>query len=122
MEIEGQPDQHFPLSHRLGHSFEFDAVFNNNQARHNSPELLILAKKNNHAFNRLGMVVSKKSIQGSVQRNQIKRHIRETFRKIPLRQPDGWDIVVMTRPKIKEQNNITDFLNSAFHSLIAKLR
>jgi ribonuclease P protein component len=120
--IDKQPDQHFTLGHRLGHSYEFDAVFNKNEARHNSPGLLILAKRNEHDFNRLGMIVSKKSISGSVQRNRVKRRIRETFRKISPNQDAGWDIVVMTRKKINEEQDLAGYLQSSFTSLIEKFR
>lgn len=122
MVIEKRPDQHFPLVHRLGHSYEFDAVFNKNTARHNSPGLLILAKRNEHGFNRLGMIVSKKSIPGSVQRNRVKRRIRETFRKISPDQEAGWDIVVMTRPKINAEKDLAGYLQRSFTSLTEKFR
>tara|TARA_B110000503_G_scaffold76136_1_gene117528 strand:+ start:5534 stop:5902 length:369 start_codon:yes stop_codon:yes gene_type:complete len=122
MAIEKQHDQRFPLDHRLGHSYEFNAVFDKNEARHNSPGLLILAKKNEYGFNRLGMIVSKKSIPGSVQRNRVKRRIRDTFRKMSPGQEAGWDIVVMTRPKINSENDLAGYLQSSFTSLTEKFR
>ncbi len=97
-------------------------MFNKNTARHNSPGLLILAKINEHGFNRLGMIVSKKSIPGSVQRNRVKRRIRETFRKISPDQEAGWDIVVMTRPKINAEKDLAGYLQSSFTSLTEKFR
>ena len=122
MAIQKQPNQKFPLSHRLAHSYEFDAVFDKNEARISSSSLLFLAKQNNQGFNRLGMIVSKKSIPGSVQRNKVKRRIRETFRKIGPGQEFGWDIVVMTRPKINTETDLTGLLQNSFTSLTEKLR
>ncbi len=120
--IQKQLNQSFPLSHRLAHSYEFDAVFDNNEARINSASLLLLAKQNTRGFNRLGMIVSKKSISGSVQRNKVKRRIRETFRKIAPEHELGWDIVVMTRPKINAEVDLTGYLQNSFTSLAEKLR
>lgn len=122
MAIPKQLIQKFPLSHRLAHSYEFNAVFDKNEARVSSASLLFLAKPNNQGFNRLGMIVSKKSIPGSVQRNQVKRRIRETFRKLPQDQELGWDIVVLTRPKIKAESDLSGLLQNSFMSLAEKLR
>jgi ribonuclease P protein component len=117
-----QPNQKFPLSHRLAHSYEFNAVFDKNEARISSSSLLFLAKQNNQRFNRLGMIVSKKSIPGSVQRNKVKRRIRETFRKVAPGLEFGWDIVVMTRPKIRAETDLAGLLEHSFTSLAEKLR
>lgn len=122
MAIRKQPTQKFPLSHRLAHSYEFDAVFNKNEARISSSSLLFLAKQNDQGFNRLGMIVSKKSIPGSVQRTRVKRRIRETFRKIALGDRSGWDIVVLTRPRINAETNLNELLQNSFESLAEKLR
>ena len=112
----------FPLQYRLAHSHEFDAVFDQNKARVNSTSLLLLAKPNTLGFNRLGMIVSKKSIPKSVQRNKVKRRIRETFRKPASISITGWDIVVMTRPNIKFQQDLTSYLQDSFTSLAEKFR
>ena len=117
-----QPNQKFPLGHRLAHSHEFDAVFNENEARISGSSLLFLAKQNNQGFNRLGMIVSKKSIPGSVQRNKVKRQIRENFRKVAPGLEIGWDVVVMTRPKIKAETDLAGLLQQSFMSLAEKLR
>ena len=106
----------------MAHSYEFDAVFNQNQARFNSASLLLLAKPNTLGFNRLGMVVSTKSIQKSVKRSEVKRRIRETFRKTTSVSITGWDIVVMTRPKINSQKDLTAYLQDSFTALIEKFR
>ena len=122
MELQAKANQSFPLKRRLAHSYEFDEVFDKNEARISSPSLLLLAKPNILGFNRLGMIVSKKSVPKSVQRSRVKRRIRETFRKNVTSPKTGWDIVVMTRPKIKSQQNLTDYLQDSFTALTEKLR
>ena len=114
--------QCFPLKHRLAHSYEFDAVFEQNQARINSASLLLLAKPNTLGFDRLGMIVSKKSLPKSVQRSKVKRRIRETFRKAVSVSITGWDIVVMTRPEINNQQDLTGYLQDSFTALAEKFR
>jgi ribonuclease P protein component len=115
-------NQSFPLKYRLARSYEFDAVFDQNKARVNSTSLLLLAKPNTLGFNRLGMIISKKSVPKSVQRNKVKRRIRETFRKPASISITGWDIVVMTRPNIKFQQDLTSYLQDSFISLAEKIR
>ena len=112
----------FPLKHRLRNSYEFDAVFDQKKARVNSASLLLLAKPNTLGFNRLGMIVSKKSIPKSVQRSKVKRRIRETFRRAMPVSITGWDIVVMTRPKINYQQDLTSYLQDSFAALAEEFR
>ena len=97
-------------------------MFDQNEARFSSASLLLLAKPNSLGFNRLGMIVSKKSISKSVQRSKVKRRIRETFRKAVPLSTKGWDIVVMTRPKINSQQDLTGYLKDSFTALAEKLR
>ena len=115
-------NQSFPLKYRLAHSYQFDAVFDQKKARFNSASLLLLAKPNTLGFNRLGMIVSKKSIPKSVQRNKVKRRIRETFRRPASVSITGWDIVVMTRPNIKFQQDLASHIQDSFTSLAEKFR
>ena len=122
MAKQAKQSQCFPLKHRLSNSYEFDAVFDQNKARISSSSLLLLAKPNTLGFNRLGMIVSKKSIPKSVQRSKVKRRIRETFRKAASVSITGWDIVVMTRPKIKAQQDLTAYLKDSFTALAEEFR
>ncbi|WP_026376039.1 ribonuclease P protein component [Aestuariibacter salexigens] len=45
-----------------------------------SPHLTLLARKNELTYPRLGITVSKKNVKHAVERNRIKRIIRESFR------------------------------------------
>ena len=58
--------------------------------------LLVLATKNQETFSRLGLAISRKYIPRAVDRNHIKRLIRESFyQQQPFSAP--LDIVVMSR-------------------------
>ena len=94
----------FPATHRLLNSADFDAVFKHNLFRVNDAALLFLAKRNEQGFNRLGMVISKKSIPRAVDRNAIKRLIRESFRQVKAA---GLDVVVLSRPKARQLDKAT---------------
>ena len=122
MAKQAEPNQCFPLEHRLAKSYEFDAVFDQNKAKISSSSLLLLAKPNTLGFNRLGMIVSKKSIPKSVQRSKVKRCIRETFRKAMSASITGWDIVVMTRSKINSQRDLSGYLQDSFTALAEEFR
>ena len=56
----------------------------------------MLAIKQQTLKTRLGMVVAKKNISKSVERNRIKRLVRESFRHARLQLP-GLDIIVLIR-------------------------
>ncbi len=72
----------------------FNSVFQGNPVRVGSPNLTLLAIPNHLNHPRLGFAVSKKAAKLAVQRNQVKRVVRESFR---LRQNDlpNVDIVVI---------------------------
>ena len=90
-------DKTFPSSHRLLKTEEFTTVFNNRKYSINNGSILILALENNLRFNRLGIIVGKKSVARAVDRNWIKRRLRESFRHL---NPLGLDMVVLVRPSL----------------------
>ena len=90
-------DKSFPSSHRLLRSEEYDAVYNGREYSVTNGLLLVLAKKNNLGFNRLGLIVSKKSLRKAVARNRIKRQLRESFRQLDSL---SLDIVALVRPSV----------------------
>lgn len=83
---------------------QFKAVFDSPTAKVPGKHVLLLARLNDLDRPRLGMVIGKKSVKLSVQRNRLKRLIRESFR---LHQDDliGWDIVVVARKGFGELEN-----------------
>ena len=69
----------------------------------------MLAIKQQTPQTRLGMVVAKKNVSKSVERNRIKRLIRESFRHTRLQLP-GLDIIVLIR---KGLDNLPNFVISS---------
>ncbi|WP_045856397.1 ribonuclease P protein component [Teredinibacter purpureus] len=70
----------FTKTDRLLNSGAFSAVFDNALFKASHQHFLILAKTNTVGHPRLGLVIAKKNIRHAVQRNRVKRLIRETFR------------------------------------------
>lgn len=106
-------------AHRLTSAREFDAVFNKNEIRASSRFFLILALGNGMETSRLGTVVSKKVAKNAVNRNRIRRLIKESFRnECSLK---GYDLVVVARPPAGPGENkaIFDTLRESWQQLDA---
>lgn len=69
----------FPRQHRLRSKVEFDRVFERN-SRSSDAYFSVLARPNEAGHARLGLAVSKKAAPDAVDRNRIKRLVREHFR------------------------------------------
>jgi ribonuclease P protein component len=96
--------QGFGREKRLLTPRQFKAVFDSPSAKVPGKNVLLLARQNELDHPRLGLVIGKKSVKLSVERNRLKRVIRNSFR---LNQAilAGWDIVVVARKGIAEQTN-----------------
>ncbi|MAM69962.1 MAG: ribonuclease P protein component [Gammaproteobacteria bacterium] len=112
--------QGFPKTSRLLNASQFGPVFRQTDIRVSTSNLLILARLTGEPA-RLGIVVAKKHIRLAVQRNRIKRLIRESFR-IRRQEFATMDLVVLARPKLDELTNqqVCSQLNQLFDRLIAK--
>lgn len=94
----------FPLSKRLSDSSDYKYVFSDAK-RYGDKALTLLVRKNpaqDHA--RLGLAISKKCAKRAVDRNRVKRLIRESFRLHDQDLP-VIDIVVMCRPAVLALDN-----------------
>ncbi len=60
--------------------------------------LVIYARKNRSAANRVGITVSKKLGKAHI-RNRVRRRLREVYRLNEARFAPGWDIVVVARSR-----------------------
>lgn len=91
----------FRKSSRLLSSADYQQVFAH--ARYKVPHrhLLILAKPNGLERPRLGLVIGKKNIRLAVQRNRIKRRIRESFRLQQHNLPNV-DVIVLARSQLDQ--------------------
>lgn len=85
----------FPRCARLLHPAEFDAAFKNGR-RCSAKFLSAIASASSGPQSRLGLTVSKKNAPRAVDRNRIKRQIRESFRRMLPLNP-AVDIVVSAR-------------------------
>ncbi|MEE9350911.1 MAG: ribonuclease P protein component [Thiotrichaceae bacterium] len=97
----------FPRDLRLIEAKQYQQVFAGS-SRFGNRYLTVLAKENQLEYPRLGMAISKKCAKRAVDRNRIKRIIRESFRANCSTLP-AVDLVVMCRPLILEQDNATIF-------------
>lgn len=65
---------------------------------HANSYLVLYARKNHSAANRVGVTVSKK-LGCAVVRNRVRRRLREVYRLNETRFTPGWDIVVVARSR-----------------------
>ena len=65
---------------------------------HANSYLVLYARRNRTATNRVGVTVSKK-LGCAVVRNRIRRRLREVYRLNEARFAPGWDIVVVARSR-----------------------
>ncbi|WP_455198190.1 ribonuclease P protein component [Kaarinaea lacus] len=94
----------FPRHIRLLTSRDFQRVFRDNKVRVSDNMWSLLARDNDLGHARLGMAISKRVVKNAVQRNRIKRIVRESFRH-HQQQLAGLDIVVMCRDGATQANN-----------------
>ncbi len=60
------------------------------------------------------MVIAKKNVARAVDRNRIKRQIREAFRKIQNVDDSALDIVVLARPAILSEASLEEVIQYSF--------
>ena len=77
---------------RLTDKADFDRVFADNQ-RARTDSLLVMARPNAVGHARLGMIIAKRLLARAVDRNRVKRCVRESFRQVRAELP-ACDFVV----------------------------
>jgi ribonuclease P protein component len=100
---EHNPSCCFPRSVRLLSRKEYQKVFSD-PVRSSDQLFTLLVCRNNSETARLGLAIAKKSIAKAVQRNRIKRLIRESFRARQA-QLQGLDIVVLAKKGLQDRTN-----------------
>jgi ribonuclease P protein component len=82
---------------RLSRSAEFERVYRQGRSFGNRQLVLYAFPNANTRRPRLGLSVSRK-VGGSVERNRVKRLLREAFDRVEQALPEGQDVVVVARP------------------------
>ena len=72
--------------------------------RFNGEILLLIIFKNDLKNTRVGLIISKKVSKKAVVRNKIKRRIYSLIRNKLSKIKTGFDVLIITRPEIKEKN------------------
>jgi ribonuclease P protein component len=89
---------------RLLTASDYKQVFEQSQFKVSSAQILVLARENGRDEARLGLVIAKKHIRLAVQRNRIKRLVRESFRQHQSLL-SGLDIVILARSGLDKLDN-----------------
>ena len=89
----------FPRHHRLLRPQEFENVLRRRDVFINAPPLHIVAVRSGLGVPRLGLVIGKRVAPRAVDRNRMRRIVRESFR-LHAAELAAFDIVVMQRQRL----------------------
>ena len=111
----------FTKAQRLLNSSDFSYVFDKAPLKVSHPQLLILAKLSRSDAPRLGLVIAKKNVRLAVNRNRLKRLIRETFRTKQHNLP-AIDAIVLARRGTENLSNqeLINILNDLWKRVAKK--
>lgn len=99
-----RPPLGFAPQRRLRRKRDFDAIYGRGRRVASDAMFTMIVLRNPTLGPRLGMAVAAKIAGNAVQRNRIRRVIRESFRLQQLSLP-SFDIVVGTRPPVRTATN-----------------
>ena len=115
-------DQTFRKKERLRLRKDFDRVFKEGKVVQND-YLVVLYRKNGLGYSRIGIVV-KRRFGKAHDRNRIKRWIREIYRRWKMEFPKGYDYVFLTRKKLSDEFEDTNFweIKEKIHDLLERMK
>ncbi len=108
------PRQSFSREQRLLCAADFKAVFDQPDVKASRQHGLLLARASQHNTSRLGLIIAKKNVRKAVERNRIKRLVREYFRRATHAQ-GNFDIIFLAR------RGIDNLDSQAVNVLLTKL-
>ncbi len=113
----------FPKTSRLLDAADYKTVFSNAQFKVSCRHFLVLANHRHRPGSRLGLVIAKKNVSLAVQRNRVKRQLRNAFRHNAALL-NKLDLVVLARKDADKLNNkqLKDTIESLWRSLGSKLK
>lgn len=103
----------FQKRFRLTKATEFERVFGENQ-RSVDGLFTVLYRRNGLGYPRLGLAIAKRQVRFAVDRNRLKRLIRESFRGAKQQLSD-LDIVIMARHEAGTSDNAVIYASLAAH-------
>lgn len=92
--------QAFPKNFRLLSRAQFRRVYDEGQRR-SAPLCTIFFSPNGLTQTRLG-ITTPRAVGNAVERNRVRRRLREIFRRNRAGLPRGWDVVLNPRSKVLE--------------------
>ena len=111
-----------PRRGRLSRSADFDRVLRNGKSTAGRELVLYVFPRGGEEPPRLGLSVSRK-VGGAVERNRVKRLLREAFGQESERLPVGMDAVVIARPgagELAERQGLQG-IHSALRELVDRI-
>lgn len=97
----------FPRTHRLIGKHAFRHVFTNSKRITHSSLLAFYQGREREHQPRLGIIIKKQIVKKAVERNKIRRLIRESFRQIQnAKALRGLDIVILVRSECTSNHKI----------------
>ncbi|NVJ60144.1 MAG: ribonuclease P protein component [Gammaproteobacteria bacterium] len=111
-------NQGFSRELRLLRATDFSFVFAR-PIRVGNKAFTVLCRKNNLSHPRLGLAIAKKQVKLAVNRNLIKRLIRESFRHSQGNLPN-YDFIFMVRREINQMDN--EKISSSLQHIWSKTR
>lgn len=106
---------------RLSRSAEFERVYRESRSHGNRYLVLYAFPRDDDAGVRLGLTVPRQ-VGGAVDRNRVKRLLREAFDIEGVGVPGNHDIVIKARPDVRElaERDGLEAVRSALADLLAK--
>jgi ribonuclease P protein component len=107
--------------HRLSRSRDFDAVYRHGRSVSTRFLVLYWFPRDDDGESRLGIAVPK-GAGSAVERNRVKRRLRETWRSRLERVPPGRDYVLIARPALGETlaSHDADWLGDRVDEVLGK--